>query len=67
MSRRAATFTQANVARALRAAEQVAPGQMAVEIAPDGTIRIRPLAQAPEVGPGAGAHMPLAQKTEIVL
>jgi hypothetical protein len=41
MSRRAATFTQADVARALRAAEQVAPGRMEVEIAPGGIIRIR--------------------------
>jgi hypothetical protein len=42
MSRRAASFTQADVARALRAAEQVAPGRMVVEIAPGGIIRIRP-------------------------
>jgi hypothetical protein len=42
MSRRAASFTQADVARALRAAEQVAPGRMVVEIAPCGIIRIRP-------------------------
>ena len=41
MSRRPATFTQADVARALRAAEQVAPGRMEVEIAPGGVIRIR--------------------------
>jgi hypothetical protein len=41
MSRRAATFTQADVARALRAVEQVAPGRMVVEIAPGGVIRIR--------------------------
>jgi hypothetical protein len=41
VSRRAATFTQADVARALRAAEQVAPGRMEVEIAPGGVIRIR--------------------------
>jgi hypothetical protein len=41
MSRRAASFTQSDVARALRAAEQVAPGRMVVEIAPGGVIRIR--------------------------
>ena len=64
MSRRAASFTQCDVARALRAAEQVAPGRMAVEIAADGTIRIRPLADARRE---ADAHMPLAEKTEIVL
>ena len=52
MSRRPATFTQADVARALRAAEQVAPGRMTIEIAPDGTIRIRPLEEpAPTRGP----------------
>jgi hypothetical protein len=67
MSRRAASFTQSDVARALRAAEQVAPGRMAVEIAADGTIRIRPLAQAPGLLPEADAHMPLAEKKEIVL
>lgn len=42
MSRRPAAFTQADVARALRAAEQVAPGRMAVEIDPDGVIRLIP-------------------------
>jgi hypothetical protein len=42
MSRRAAAFSQADVARALRAAEQVAPGRLAVEIDPDGTIRLIP-------------------------
>jgi hypothetical protein len=41
MSRRAASFTQSDVARALRAAEQVAPGRMVVEIGPGGFIRIR--------------------------
>jgi hypothetical protein len=67
MARRAASFTQSDVARALRAAEQVAPGRMAVEITADGTIRIRPLAQAPGLRPEADPHMPLAEKTEIVL
>ena len=44
MSRRAAAFTQADVARALRAAEQVKPGAFEVSIvAPDGTmIRVAP-------------------------
>jgi hypothetical protein len=42
MSRRPALVTQADVARALRAMEQVQyPG--VVEITPDGTIRIVPL------------------------
>jgi hypothetical protein len=44
MSRRPAAITQADVARALRAVEQVRyPG--VVEITPDGTIRIVPLSQ----------------------
>jgi hypothetical protein len=47
MSRRAALFTQADVTRALRAVEQVAPGRMTIEIAPDGVIRIVPLDVCP--------------------
>ena len=43
MSRRAALITQADVARALRAAEQVAPGRRIVEVTPEGVIRIVPL------------------------
>lgn len=42
MSRRAARFTQADIARAIKAIEQTG-ANMAVEIAPDGTIRIVPL------------------------
>jgi len=42
MSRTPAKITQADIARALRAAEQVLPGKMTVEIAPDGTIKIVP-------------------------
>jgi hypothetical protein len=38
MSRTAARFTQADVARSLRAAKQA--GACAVELRPDGTIRI---------------------------
>jgi hypothetical protein len=38
MSRRPATVTQADVARAIRAAQQCGAG--AVEIKPDGTIRV---------------------------
>jgi hypothetical protein len=38
MSRTAARFTQADVARSLRAAKQA--GAQAVELLPDGTIRI---------------------------
>ena len=39
MSRTAARFTQADVARTIRAAKQAGAG--AVELLPDGTIRIR--------------------------
>lgn len=42
MSRRAARFTQADIARAIRAVQQTGAG-MAVEISPDGTIRIVPI------------------------
>lgn len=42
MSRRPPRFQQADVARALRAAQQVG-GDWAVEIEPDGTIRIVPV------------------------
>jgi hypothetical protein len=43
MSRRAASFTQADVARAIRAIKQVDPGPVVVEIAPGGVIRIVPI------------------------
>lgn len=41
MSNRAARFTQADIARAIRAVEQTG-AHMAVEILTDGTIRIEP-------------------------
>jgi len=41
MSRRPARCTQADIRRAIRAAEQ-AGAKMAVEISPDGTIRLIP-------------------------
>jgi hypothetical protein len=44
MSRHAARFTQADIARALKAVEQVG-ARMAVEILPDGTIRIAPVVE----------------------
>ena len=43
MSRRHARITQADVARALRAAEQVAPGRFVIDITAEGSIRIVPL------------------------
>lgn len=46
MPRTAARVTQADIARALRAAQQVgAPA--AVEVTPDGTIRIVPISAVP--------------------
>jgi len=44
MSRRPARVTQADIARSIRAAEQVGHGHV-VEIATDGTIRILPANQ----------------------
>jgi hypothetical protein len=41
MSRRAASFTQADVARAIRAIKQVDPGPVVVEISPGGVVRVR--------------------------
>lgn len=41
MSRRASSFTQADVTRALRAAHKLG-GAWAAEIDPDGTIRVLP-------------------------
>jgi hypothetical protein len=51
MSRRRAAFSQADVARAQRAAEQVAPGRMVVEITPGGVTRSRPSIGLPPVEP----------------
>jgi hypothetical protein len=61
MTMRAARCSQADIARALRAAQQVGGG-LAVEIAPDGTIRILPSAAAPDAAKGAGK--PVAPKRE---
>lgn len=46
MSNRAARFTQADIARAIRAIEQTG-AHMAVELLPDGTIRIAAEVQRP--------------------
>jgi hypothetical protein len=47
MSRRPARCTQADIRRAIKAVEQ-AGASMAVEILPDGTIRLTPVSQKPE-------------------
>jgi hypothetical protein len=57
MSRRPARFTQADIARAIKAVEKTG-AKMAVEIAPDGTIRIVP---------SLSQSMPLAEKYEFRL
>jgi len=46
VSRTAAKFTQADVARALRAAEQVGPGRLMVELTSDGVLRIVPTSES---------------------
>lgn len=53
MSRTPARFTQADVTRAIRAVEQTG-ARMAVEIAPDGTIRIVPYEAPPTPANDAG-------------
>jgi hypothetical protein len=63
MSRRPAAITQADVARAIRAAKQV--GAAGVDVLPDGTIRV--LLVAPEK---KGTHEPehrLDRGEEIIL
>lgn len=54
LTRRAARFTQADLARALRAAAK-APQPSAVEIAPDGTIRLVPIKPAEDASPNPEA------------
>lgn len=62
MSRRAAAFTEADIARALRAASKARPGQaFSVEILPGGTIRIVPFDR--ELSPtstGESRNVPVA-------
>jgi acid phosphatase class B len=60
MSRRAARITQADVARAIRAAQQCGAGT--VRIMPDGTITIDP-----KPAPGEKAEKELEPHQEIVL
>ena len=66
MSRRAAAFTQADAARALRAAHQVAPGPWRLRILPGGEIVVEPAAPAaPEIAAPAPETEPLARGLEI--
>lgn len=58
---RPARFTQADVARTVRAVA-AAKMQAAIVIAPDGTIRIEPVTPSPQSPPE-----PVARKREIVL
>ena len=60
MSRTPAKVTQADVARAIRAAKQAGAGT--VDVLKDGTIRISLAAQ-----PVDDAEIPLAPKREVVL
>ena len=61
MTRRAARVTQADIARALRAAAQMGE-RMVLEIAPDGTMRIMPATE-----PAPSTPDKLARKREIRL
>lgn len=60
MPRRPATITQADVARAIRAARQAGGGK--IEIRPDGTITILVSAES-----NAASEPPLDRQPEIVL
>ncbi len=62
MSRRAASFTQADVARALRAAEQVAPGRYRVRLSRQGEIVLEPAGDADVSAPppDTSAEKPVA-------
>lgn len=61
MSRRPAKVTQADVARAIRAAKQV--GAAGVEVRPDGTIYVKLM----DEGTSAGADSHIDSDPEIVL
>jgi hypothetical protein len=62
MSRRASRCSQSDIARAIRAAEQVG-AVMSVEILPDGTIRLTPVEQTQQKSKNGAAR----QKKDIVL
>ena len=60
MSRRPAKITQADVARAIRAAKR--EGASEIEVKPDGTMLIRLVSTSPEV-----TEAPVERSKEIVL
>jgi hypothetical protein len=64
VSRRAAKVTQADIARAIRAVEQTG-GRMAIEITPDGIIRLTPVSAAAAPAEPRNGH--LEPEREIVL
>jgi hypothetical protein len=60
MSRRAASITQADVARVIRAAKQAGASEVEIRIGDRGTIIVRLMVST-------GEKVPLAQDAEIVL
>jgi hypothetical protein len=60
MSRRPASVTQADIARAVRAAKQAGASEVEIRIADRGAIIIR-------IGPSTGEKVALEQSPEIVL
>jgi hypothetical protein len=60
MSRRAATITQADIARVIRAAKQAGAGEVEIRIGDRDTIIVR-------IRPSTGQNVPLEQSEEIVL
>jgi hypothetical protein len=65
VSRRAARFTQADVARAIRAAQQCGAG--AVEIKPDGTILVPVSPEPTTAEPGEKQREPVEPRRKVVL
>jgi hypothetical protein len=63
MSRRAAIITQADVARAIRAAKQA--GAATIEVRPDGTIIVH--IAAPPIAPDLNSHFEIEPDPGIVL
>jgi hypothetical protein len=62
MSRRPAHFTQADVARAIRALRQTGAPFVAVELKPDGTVMVTAATEPTKTPDGA-----VAEKQEVVL